>query len=101
MYKIEKGSIHKWVKSFEEILKRKKDLNMEEKLLLDLIDKNKKDKKPRFFSNKFKESIIEEYEKTNITKANLSRKYNIGSSLISTWILNYESNKKFNSNEKR
>ena len=89
-----RSSIQKWVKSFEEILRRKKDINTEEKQLLELIDKNKKDKKPRFFSKKFKESIIEEYEKTNITKANLSRKYNIGSSLISAWILNYESNKK-------
>lgn len=95
-----RSNIHKWVKSFEEMLKRKKDLNIEEKLLLDLIDKNKKDKKPRFFSKKFKESIIEEYEKTNITKANLSRKYNIGSSLISSWILNYESNKKTNEMKK-
>jgi len=89
-----RSSIHRWVKRFEEILKGKNNLTEEEESLLDLIESNKQETKVRIFSKKFKESIIEEYEKTNITKANLSRKYNIGSSSISTWILNYESNKK-------
>ncbi len=98
-YDIKWGTIlSKWKQSFEKKLlnehSQKGSLNESDKAFLDLIQVDKKLNKPRTFTQEFKNSIINEYETTNITKAELCRKYNLGSSTISTWILMHEANQK-------
>lgn len=89
-----RSSISRWKISIEKYLLRKhqtnKKLDYSNQELLDLIMASKRVKKARKFSKEIKDSIIKEYYATRITKAYLARKYNIGSSQMSSWILNHE-----------
>ena len=98
-YNIKWGSmVVRWKGIFEKKLLRKhsinKSLNEEDRELLDLIETDKRLNKPRKFTQEFKNSVINEYETTKITQAELGRKYNIGSNVISAWILGYKSKRK-------
>ncbi len=85
----------RWKGIFERNLLRKhsinKSLNESDRELLDLIQTDKKLNKSRKFTQEFKNSIINEYETTKVTQSELGRKYNIGSNVISAWILGHKS----------
>lgn len=88
----------RWKGIFERKLLKKysieKSLNEQERELLDLIQTDKKLNKPRKFTQEFKNSIINEYETAKISQSELGRKYNIGSNVISAWILSHKSKRK-------
>ncbi|MCP3659855.1 MAG: transposase [Bacteroidetes bacterium] len=88
------SSISKWKNNIEKELLEKeeilKNLSLSEQELLELIFNHKTRKKARNHTKELKLSIINEYKETEITKSELSRKYDICKSLITIWISDYE-----------